>query len=314
MPIHPVGQIRIRRLLRPSLRWISLTALLCAAPVGSQSPQPKAPPPTRTDNVKDVYHGVEVVDAYRWLEDQKSAETRAWIDAQNAYTESLLKARPGRESLKQKLTALLKIDSFGTPTERNGRYFFTKRLASQDQPVLYLRKGLKGTDEVLIDPHPMSPDHTTTVLLRGVSGDGSMFVYALRQGGADETEIRMFDVDARKDLPGRLPPARYLTVALDPDKKALYYTRMTPEGPRVFTHKVGADPATDAEIFGKGYGPEKIIVSSLSEDGRYLLIHILHGSSADRTEVYLWDAVKAGPAATIVNDVPARFFAEIAGN
>ncbi len=314
MSLRAEHRFPARSLFPASLRWASLAVILCATPVWSQGPQPKAPPPTRTDNVKDVYHGVEVADPYRWLEDQKSPETRVWIDTQNTYTDSLLKAVPGREQLKQRLTALLKIDTIGTPTERNGRYFFTKRLATQDQPVLYLRKGLQGRDEVLIDPHPMSPDHTTTVNLRGVSKDGTLLAYAIRQGGADETEIRLFDVDARKDLPDRLPAARYIGVGLDPQKESLYYTRMTPEGPRVFKHHVGANSATDAEIFGKGYGPEKIITSSLSEDGHYLVIHVLHGSSADRTEVYVQDTTTAGPPVTIVNDIPARFFADVAGD
>jgi len=268
----------------------------------------------RTDNVKEVLHGVEIGDPYRWLEDQNAPETRAWIDAQNTYMQSLLSKLPGRKELKQKLTALLKIESIDTPAERNGRYFFTKRLASQDQAVLYLRKGLEGKDEVLIDPNPMSPDHTISVSGRSLSRDGTLLVYAVRQGGEDEIVPHLFDVDARKNLPDRLPKARYWEISLLPDKSGIYYTRMTPEGPRVYFHKVGMDAVRDIEIFGKGYGPEKIIRSRVSDDGRYLLIHVRHGSAADRTEVYVKDVSRGGPVTSVVNDIPARFLASVAGD
>ena len=307
-----------RALLLATLAAVGVTALASgqhfSVVAQTTDAPPKTPPPTRTDNVTDVYHGVQVVDSYRWLEDQNAPETRAWIEAQNVYTDSLLAAIRGREQLKQRLTALLKIDSINLPRERNGRYFFTKRLASQDQPVLYMHKGLHGTDEVLIDPHPLSPDHTISVQLRSISRDGTVIVYSLRQGGEDETAPRLFDVDARKDLPDRLPKARYFSIALAPDKSAIYYSRMTPEGARVFMHKVGGDVAQDVEVFGKGYGPEKIIVSELSEDGRFLLVHVLYGSAGDRTEVHVQSLAERGPVVAIVNDLPARFFGTIASD
>ncbi|HEX2715286.1 MAG TPA: prolyl oligopeptidase family serine peptidase [Candidatus Acidoferrales bacterium] len=299
---------------RSGLLAAIFAAVVMAAPARSQSAAPNAPPKTRADNFKEVLHGVELEDPYRWLEDQQSPETRGWIDAQNAYTDALLGKLPGREGLKRRLTALLEVDSIEPPIERNGRYFFRKRLASQDQFVLYMRKGLHGSDAVLIDPHPMSPDHTTNVNFASISKDATLLVYTIRQGGEDETSPRLFDVDARKDLPDRLPKARYARISLTPDKTGIYYSRLTPEGPRVYLHKVGSDAAGDLEIFGKGYGPEKIIVSWLSDDGRYLVIHVLHGSAADRTEVYLQDVAKQGPIVPLVNDIPARFFAYVAGD
>src|SRR3989440_7078699 len=111
-----------------------------------------APPKTPVNEVKEVVQGVEIIDPYRWLEDQNSPETRSWIDAQNAYTESLLSKVAGREKIKQRLNSLLKIDAMGTPAVRNGRYFFSRRLANQDQGSICMRNGLQGKDEVLIDP------------------------------------------------------------------------------------------------------------------------------------------------------------------
>jgi|GEM_PF-114489 len=280
----------------------------------AQGQAPKSPPKTRTDNIKDVIHGVVVVDPYRWLEDQKSSETRAWIDAQNQYTQSILSSLPGRERLKQRLTELMKIDTISMPSVRNGRYFFSKRQADQDLAVIYMREGLNGKDEVLIDPHPMSPDRTTSVSLMSVSKDGALIVYGVRQGGEDEVVLKLFDVDARKDLSDQMPKARYTGISIKPDRSGFYYSRHGSDGPRVYYHAIGTNPTGDEEIFGKGYGPDKIIGAGLSQDGRYLLITVFHGAAADKTELYYQDVARRGPITPIVNDIAASFTGSIAGD
>jgi prolyl oligopeptidase len=308
----------MRTILRQKwLGFFAAAVLLCAAAalplVYAQEAARKAPP-TRTDNVKETLHGVEVTDPYRWLEDQNSPETRAWIDAQNQYTQSLIGHLPGREAIAKRFGEFLKVDTVGTPTERGGKYFFSKRLAAQDLSVLYMRKGLAGQDEVLVDPNPMSPDHTTSVGLVDISDDGTTVAYTIREGGKDEISVRFMDVATRKDLPDTLPAARYFGVSMKLDKSGFYYTRMDKEGPRVRYHAMGTDPAKDLEIFGKGYGPEKIIYGNLSEDGRYLVIVVLYGSAADHTEIYLQDIAKKGPLVTAVKDIEARFSPAFAGD
>ena len=307
-----MGEMRTMRinLRHKSLGLFAAVALFSAALalpfVHAQNATPK-PPVTRTDNVKETLHGVELTDPYRWLEDQNSPETRKWIDAENEYTQSLIGHLPGRDAIEKRLNELLKVDSVGTPIERGGKYFFSKRLANQDLSILYVRNGLTGADEVLVDPHPMSADHSTSVGLADVSDDGTVLAYNVREGGKDETSVRFMDVATRKDLADALPAARYFGVSMKPDKSGFYYTRMDKEGPRVRYHAMGTDPAKDKEIFGQGYGPEKIIYCGLSEDGRYLAIVVLYGSAADRTEIYLQDVAKQGPLVTVVKDVEARF-------
>ena len=246
------------------LRLWTLSILLLAAslawPQGLGSQEPAAPPPpSRRDNFKETVQGVEIADPYRWLEDQQSPQTRAWIDAQNRYTRSLLDAWPGGEALRRRLSELMRVETIGLPVVRNGRYFFKKRAAELDQGILYVRRGLDGTDEALIDPNPMSPDHSTGVNLAGVSEDGALIAYSIRHGGEDEASIHFLTVDARGELPDRLPKARYFGVALKPDKSGLFYSRHDTDGPRVYYHAFGSDPASDKQIFGKGYGPDKII-------------------------------------------------------
>ncbi|MGH9862237.1 MAG: prolyl oligopeptidase family serine peptidase [Candidatus Acidiferrales bacterium] len=272
------------------------------------------PPETKRVEVKETLHGVEIVDPYRWLEDQESPDTRAWIEAQNKYTESRLGAWPGRAALKQRLTELLKIDVIGVPTARAGRYFFTQRKANQDLPVIYLRQGMQGKDEVLIDPHPMSADHRTSVSLLEVSQDGRLVAYGIRQGGEDEVAIRLMNVDTRQDLADQLPRARYFGLSLKPDQSGLYYTRFEKEGPRVYYHAMGADPGGDKQIFGEGYGPEIIVDVNLSDDGRYLVLEVARGASSDKSEIYFQDLARGGPMRPLVKDVEAYFSPRIGGD
>src|SRR5690349_12551914 len=163
-------EVRAWKQLRRGLTYVIATIFSAGfAAVADDSANRVTPPVTRTDNVKDNYFGTEIADPYRWLEDQQSPETRKWIDAENAYTRSVLDPLPGREKLKKRLTALLNVDAYQTPVERNGRYFFEKRSVGQDQYVLYMRKGRGGADEVLVDPQPLSADHTVSVAIEGVS-------------------------------------------------------------------------------------------------------------------------------------------------
>ncbi|HXN65009.1 MAG TPA: prolyl oligopeptidase family serine peptidase [Candidatus Acidoferrales bacterium] len=284
---------------------------------GGTQPAPSAFPPapaTRTDNVVDDYFGTKITDPYRWLEDQNSPETRAWINSQNSYTASVLGKLPDQEALHKQLSALYQVNETGLPAERGGRLFFMKRLATEDQAKLYMRQGAEGKDALLVDPLPMSADHSVTIALQNVSSDGRMLVYGVRHGGADEVVPHLFDVDAHKNLPDEFPSGRYSGIAITADRAALYYTLQTSEGPRIFWHKIGTAQSADRKLFGDGYGPEISIGSSLSEDGNYLLIHVSHGSAADRTEVYIQKTSANQPFVPVVNDVSARFRAEIAGD
>ena len=299
----------MKRLVTVSALGFAL-ALFAATSPGADRQAPK----TKADDVKDTYGAVEVADPYRWLEDQKSPETRAWIDEQNKYSETYLRAIPGREALKQRVTELLKIDTIGVPREHGGRYFFTRRLATQDLPILYVRQGASGKDEVLLDPHPFSSDHTTSINLLDVSEDGSLIAYGVRLGGEDEVTVGFLDVNTRKELSDVLPRARYQGVAIRNDRTGVFFSRQEKEGPRVYSHLFGADSSKDEKLFGDGYGPEKGLNVGLSENGRWLQMIVSHGSAATKTEIYVRDLSAGGPIVPVVNDVEARFSPDIAGD
>jgi prolyl oligopeptidase len=309
------GKMPMRRsVFTPAILLVLAAPFAAAQPAAVAASSAGSVPPTRTEETKDVFGGVSVADPYRWLEEQKSPETRAWIDAQNRYSEAVLHALPGRDALRRRLGELLKVDTVSSPTETGGRYFFYKRLASQDLSILYVRKGARGKDEVLIDPHPLSPDHRTSVNLLDVVEDGSLVAYGVQSGGEDENTVRFRDVNTGKDLADVLPRARYSGISVTPDRKGVYFSRLEKEGPRVYWHSFGADAAQDRKIFGDGYGPEKGLGVSLSDDGRYLLMTVSHGSAATKTEVYVQDLRSGGPIAPIVNDLEARFSPRLAGD
>ncbi|MCD6379927.1 S9 family peptidase, partial [bacterium] len=271
-------------------------------------------PVTNRGSVVDTLHGVVIPDPYRWLEDQESAETREWIKSQNEYTHSLIDSLPGREKLKRRLTELMKIDRIGIPAERNGRYFLSKRSPDQDLFVIYMRDGLNGKDEALIDPHSMSKDHSTSVNLLTVSEDGTLLAYGIREGGADELTVKLFDVDKRKNFPDELPSGLYFGISIMPDNSGFYYSRHNILlGSRVYFHSMGDDPEKDKEIFGEGFGPKAGIGAGITDDGRYLMIVVFHGSAGQKSEIYYKDLKSNGSIKTLVKDIDARFEPQYGG-
>jgi len=165
-------------------------ALACAADL--------TPPPTKADPVTEVIHGVTITDPYRWLEDQNSPATRAWLAGPDKFARAYLDGLPGRDPLRKELGALLKIDSLNLPLARGGRYFFSRRLAAEGRYSLCMWQGIDGKDEVLVDPAKVTDDPTSSVQFAAISEDGSLLAYGIRRGGEDESEIRLMDVGTRQ--------------------------------------------------------------------------------------------------------------------
>ncbi len=271
------------------------------------------PPETAVTPVHDTLHGVEIVDNYRWLEDQEAPETRAWIEAQNAYTDGLLDSLAGRAAIAARLGELMKVASMGVPRVRGGRYFFTKRGADQDFPVVYVRQGLEGEDVALLDPNTWEGEVTRSAQILDVSRDGTLLAYGIREGGQDEIELRFLDVDTRADLPDVLEKGRYFGGAMTPDKTLVYYARHVAVGPRLYRHRMGTPQSTDEMIFGEGYGAGEILFAQLSDDGNHLLITVAHGSAGFQ-EIYLMDLARGGSVATVVEGIRSNFSAAFAGD
>jgi prolyl oligopeptidase len=272
------------------------------------------PPTTRRDDVVDELHGERIADPYRWLEDGESAETRAWTEVQNALTESYLAGSPSRPPIRARLDELLSIGALGAPTPAHGRYFYQSRDGRQDQPVLNLRQGVHGADQVILDPNALDADGTTALDWWHPSDDGALLAYGLSQDGSEESVLHVMDVANGTVLPDRIPHTRAADVAWLPDATAFYYTRFpapgsVPEGEEhyhrvVRFHRLGSDPADDPLIFepaAKEFWPGV----SLSPDGRWLLISV--SRTFDQTDLWLQDLRAGTPPVPVARDLPALF-------
>jgi prolyl oligopeptidase len=297
----------VRKIFSVTSAFTFATAMLAAAlTAGAQQTQAihgangitlPPPPVAAVHPVTDDYNGTKVVDNYRWLEDAKSPETRAWIDEENKYTQQYLSHVTIRPEMVSRLTQLQRVDVYSVPTLAGGKYFFEKRLADENQSSIYMRSGWKGEDVRLIDATKLSADQNTSVGIYDLSNDGSMMVYGVRQGGADESIIHIFDVSAGKDLSDTLPSGRYFGASLSPDKKGLYYSRFEHAGTNVWFHKLGDEPAKDTKVFGGEYRGEKLgelalIGVGVTEDDHYLIINIAHGVPATRDDILIKDLRK----------------------
>src|SRR5262249_6331239 len=157
-----------------------------------------------------------------------------------------------------------------------GRYYFLRRLADENRSSVCTRAAFAGKDEVVIDPKTLG-DESLSIGQFDVSDDGRLLAYAVRRGGEDEEEVRLFDLEKRELLQFRLPRARYFSLTITPDGSGIYYVRYTTEqGSRVFYHRMGA-AEPDREVFGSQYGPEALTQSWLSDDGRYLVLKVQFG-------------------------------------
>ena len=288
--------------------------LLSTGWVGAQMLPP--PPATAASSPPSLIHGVSVADPYQWLEDGSSPATRAWITAQQEYTGKLLSSRPGLESLRGQIRELVNMEETHRVLYRRGRYFLEKKLSGKEEASLYVRDGAAGKDRLLVDPANLSADHSTTAELLNVSRDRQLLAYGVRRGGRDQLSIHFLDLNTGRDLSSdTLPEARYLywSLPISPDSSSVFYVKFEVAGPRIYRHQFGKPVAEDALIFGRDLGPEKLLAASLSPDGRYLLVTVLHGASG-ATDLYLKDLHSSGPAKTVVAGVDATFNGSIAGN
>jgi prolyl oligopeptidase len=304
----------MKRIVSAGLLFFALAAAATAQSIrtGDGLPFP-APPPADANPVTDNYNGTKIPDSYRWLEDSKSPETRAFIDAQNAYTAHYLKLARIRPQAVDDLTALEQVSHWTMPIQRGDNYYFAKRLSDEEQSSIYIRRGWTGKDERLLDPAVLSRDPNTSIELADVSRNGSLLAYHVRQGGADETTIRVYNLKTKKTLEDELPSGIYWSVDFTPDGTGLYYTRTNKEGSLLYLHALGTRPARDTLLFGHEFydeplGPIDLFQSSVTYDGHYLVVIIERGVPARRVDIVFRDLTKPkSPFNVLVWGIESRF-------
>jgi prolyl oligopeptidase len=204
-------------------------------------------------------------------------------------------------------------DHIGGPVLRNGYYYFFKRGAEQDLWSFYRRRQADGKDELLLDPHLLSPESGTSISEFGVSDDGQLVAYGIRLGGQDETDLRLLDVARHHDLTDRFPRALYRGFAFKRDGRGFYYVLGSRDsGQRIRYHVLGTETSKDVEVFGQGFGADTWIDPEVSEDGRYLLISVQRGWA--QGDLYIQNLEKVGPIQPLIKGLDGKFNPSFSGD
>jgi prolyl oligopeptidase len=261
-------------------------------------------PETKQQPVTDDYFGTKVVDPYRWLEDDNSPETQQWVAEQLQYTRAMLDKLPGRAQLHDRIEQLLEIGNLGETQVGGDYYFHTRRDGKQNQPVLYVRKGVDGSDAVLVDPNQLAADGTIALDWWQASHDGKFVAYGTSPSGSEMSTLHIIETATHKLLPDQIERTRAASIAWKPDNSGFYYTRYPKPGDvaagqemydrHVFYHALGTDPSKDPLIFGEGRDPQDWPGLALSNDGRWLSIMVEQGWS--KNELYLMNVAEKSSA------------------
>jgi len=268
---------------------------------------PAGPPRAKVDVVTDDLHGRKISDPYRWLENGDSPETQQYVRAQLAYTRSLLDPLPGRDKIHARLTQLLSIGNLGTPQVGGDWYFYTRREGMQNQPVLYVRKGLKGADRTLVDVNALAADGTVALDWWQISHDGKYLAYGTSPSGSEMSTLHVVETATGKLLPDTIEQTRAASIAWKLDDSGFYYTRYPKKGDvpaeeenyhrRLYYHALGGDPGKDPLIF-EPKDPQDWPNASLSNDGRWLTIVSEQGWT--KSEIYLKDLHSDAAPVTVI--------------
>jgi prolyl oligopeptidase len=280
---------------------------------------PGAPPKAQAKPIVDIYHGTKVTDNYRWLEDGNSPETQKWVADEMAYTRALLDPLPGRDAIHKRLTELLSIGSITAPVIAGKHYFYTKREGMQNQPVLYVRDGLNGPDRMLVDANQLAADGTIALDWFQPSDNGRYVAYGTSQSGSEMSTLHIVETKSGTILPDIIERTRAASIAWLHDNSGFYFTRYPKKGDvpagqemynrHVFFHELGTDPETDDLIFGEGRDPEDWPSVFLSNDGRWLLIHVSQGWT--KSELFLMDTHGKNPSSRLTTGKNFNYGAEV---
>jgi prolyl oligopeptidase len=265
-------------------------------------------PTTKTVDHADTYHGTAIADPYRWLEDDTSAETAAWVEAQNKVTFAYLDKIPYRAQLTKRLNALYNYAKYSSPSRRGENYFFSKNDGLQNQSVLYIQKGLAGKPEVLLDPNTWSEDGTERLAGFAPSKDGKLAVYGVQRSGSDWTEYRVMDLTTRKPLADRIEWVKVSSIAWRGN--GFYYSRYPQpakgkelssinEDHMVYYHRIGAPQSSDELIFRDQKNPQRFHTLSTTEDERFAVLDVSdRGTGKQGNAVFVQDLSKPDPKFT----------------
>lgn len=271
----------------------TLFILVSCQPVERQFDYPES----KIVDQRDLIHGVEVTDPYRWLENLDSEATRKWVKAQNKVTFSYLESLPHRDELRSRLEDLWNYEKFGVPKRTEDRYFFTKNSGLQNQSVVYYVESLDGELVELLDPNTLSDEGIVALTSYNVSPDGTLMAYGTASAGSDWQEWKIRDVETGKDLEDHLQWIKFSSVSWTADSAGFFYSRYDEPSEadalagvnynqKVYYHQVGTEQSADSLVYHRPDQKEWLFGATVSDTGDYLILDVRAGSSSENAIFY----------------------------
>ncbi|WP_121353485.1 prolyl oligopeptidase family serine peptidase [Flavisolibacter nicotianae] len=252
-------------------------------------------PATRKVDTVDNYFGTSVADPYRWLEDDNSDETKAWVKAQNTVTQDYLSQIPYRDKVRKRLQELWNYTRYSAPFREGEWYYFTKNDGLQNQSVWYRQKGLNGQAEVFLDPNKLSEDGTVSLGSLAFSKKGKLFVYAIQRAGSDWQEAFVMDTRTKEKLTDNLNWLKFTGFSWK-GEEGFYYSRY-PEpqagdkmkgrnvNQKLYYHKIGTPQSADVLVYEDTEHPQRFANGFVTEDERFLCLYTSEGTSGREIKV-----------------------------
>ncbi|WP_242121193.1 prolyl oligopeptidase family serine peptidase [Aestuariivivens sediminicola] len=262
--------------------FTGISLVSCKNPLNEKTANLVTYPETKTVDTVDTYFGVEVKDPYRWLEDDRSTETEAWVKSQNVVTHGYLEKIPFRTELKERLKSLWNYERISAPFTEGDYTYFSKNTGLQNQSVYYRKKGEDGDTELFLDPNTFSEDGTTSLGAMSFSDNGKLMSYSISEGGSDWRKIVVMDVETKTLIEDTLVDVKFSSISWYKNEGFYYSSYDKPEGSelsaktdqhKVYYHKLGTTQVQDQLIYGST--PEekhRYIYAGVTEDNRYLVI------------------------------------------
>jgi prolyl oligopeptidase len=303
----------------------TLSTMVLVTAANAQSPaQALTYPETRKSDHTDTYHGMVVADPYRWLEDDNSAETKAWVKAQNAVTDKFLEAMPQRLPVRKIYTELYNFERYGLPSKEGGRYFWSRNDGLQQQSVIYMAKSLTDKPAVAIDPNQFATDGTVALTGMKVSRNGRYAAYGKAVAGSDWQVWQVRDLETGKDLVDKTEWVKFSSAEWTPDGKGYFYSRYDApkEGAalsgvnyfqKLYYHRIGTPQSADQLVYENPVEKEWGFGASVTDDGKHVIINVWKGSGRKNGLLVMPlknGAVPAAPASvlkTITLDFDGEF-------
>ena len=252
---------------------------------------------TRIENVVDNFHGTDVMDPYRWLEDETSEEVKEWTDRQQAHTKDYLDNIPFRTLVKKNITKYTNFPKFSSLKKQGEYYYFFKNDGLQNQPVYYRSKNSDLSDpEVIINPNELNDEGTAAVTNISFSPDNSMMAYAISYNGSDWQEIRIKNLETLKDYDELLEKCKFTNISWDKDNKGFYYSCYPNADDfslaggadlnSVYYHVVDTPQADDELVYQDAENSQYSYVAKVSDDDKYIILSRYYGTELKNNVYY----------------------------